>query len=225
MRPEPDPLAPLDLDRVDFGAEVAPAVRCVACGRAAEGVYFTVGAGGQALCATCQPGVAQWLGAPPTLAALVRATAFGAAAAAVGAAGSWAITEATGYEIGIVAIAIGWGVGWAVRRGSAGPGGRAYQAIAVLLTYAAVVFAYLPPIVGELLADTPERDLPTLLAVAVFAPALALAMPFLAGFENVIGLLIIGFGLWQAWSVTARADVPILGPFRVGHTAPEAAPA
>ena len=44
---------------------------------------------------------------------------------------------------------------------------------------------------------------------------LILAMPFLAGLENVIGLLIIGFGLYQAWSLNRKAVFNISGPFRV----------
>jgi hypothetical protein len=45
--------------------------------------------------------------------------------------------------------------------------------------------------------------------------AFAFALPFLAGIENLIGLLIIGFGLWQAWRINARARLEMSGPFRV----------
>jgi hypothetical protein len=48
---------------------------------------------------------------------------------------------------------------------------------------------------------------------------IALAAPFLQGAENLIGLLIIGFGLWQAWSLNKRADVAIEGPFALGAPA------
>lgn len=54
--------------------------------------------------------------------------------------------------------------------------------------------------------------------------AVAAALPFLAGFENVLGLLIIGFGLWQAWKLNKRATLEISGPFQVGKV-PEPSPA
>ena len=42
---------------------------------------------------------------------------------------------------------------------------------------------------------------------------LLLASPFLAGFQNVIGLLIIGFALWEAWKANRRVPLAIAGPF------------
>ncbi len=46
--------------------------------------------------------------------------------------------------------------------------------------------------------------------------AFALATPFLAGAENLIGLLIIGFALWEAWKLNARRPLPISGPYQLG---------
>jgi hypothetical protein len=40
-----------------------------------------------------------------------------------------------------------------------------------------------------------------------------LASPFLAGFQNVIGWLIIGFALWEAWKANRRVALSIAGPF------------
>lgn len=57
--------------------------------------------------------------------------------------------------------------------------------------------------------------------VAIFA--LAAALPFLAGFENVIGLLIIAFGLWEAWKLNKRRNVEILGPLDLGAAPSSAA--
>jgi len=45
-----------------------------------------------------------------------------------------------------------------------------------------------------------------------------LAAPFLAGAQNLIGLLIIGFALWEAWKFNARRQVPISGPYQIGPT-------
>jgi len=46
--------------------------------------------------------------------------------------------------------------------------------------------------------------------------ALLLALPFLAGFENIIGIFIIGIGLWEAWKLNARSEIVFEGPFQTG---------
>ena len=50
----------------------------------------------------------------------------------------------TGWSIGIVALAVGWMVGTAIKRGSGGAGGRRYQITAVLLTYIAISLSSIP---------------------------------------------------------------------------------
>jgi hypothetical protein len=52
------------------------------------------------------------------------------------------------------------------------------------------------------------------LAFAVLIAFLYLA-PILAGFENIIGMLIIGFALYEAWKINKRVKVEITGPFQV----------
>jgi hypothetical protein len=47
-------------------------------------------------------------------------------------------------EIGIVAILIGYMVGYSVRKGAGGRGGRRFQIVAVALTDASVALAYAP---------------------------------------------------------------------------------
>ncbi|MBI4817574.1 MAG: hypothetical protein HY791_15035 [Deltaproteobacteria bacterium] len=49
----------------------------------------------------------------------------------------------------------------------------------------------------------------------VFLFGFAMIAPFLAGFDNILGLLIIAFGLYEAWKLNRRTEVDILGPFRV----------
>lgn len=65
----------------------------------------------------------------------------------------------------------------------------------------------------------PTADGPVSIADVVIAFALvfgiAFVAPFLAGFENIMGLLIIGFGVYQAWKMNKRADVEITGPHAV----------
>jgi hypothetical protein len=43
---------------------------------------------------------------------------------------------------------------------------------------------------------------------------LAFAAPFLAGASNIMGIIIIGIGLYEAWKINRR--IPLSGPFRFG---------
>jgi hypothetical protein len=61
--------------------------------------------------------------------------------------------------------------------------------------------------------------------VALFIAALAYAVPFLMGFQNIIGLLIISFALWEAWKLNRKVEVEISGPYRLGAAIPAEAPA
>jgi hypothetical protein len=54
-----------------------------------------------------------------------------------------------------------------------------------------------------------------LLVAIGFLLAFAMAAPFLGGFENIIGILIIGFALWEAWKINRRVPLQIEGPFRL----------
>ena len=57
----------------------------------------------------------------------------------------------TGYEIGLIAIQVGFLVGGAVRAGSEGRGGRGYQVLAVLLIYISICANYMPDIYAPVL--------------------------------------------------------------------------
>jgi hypothetical protein len=50
--------------------------------------------------------------------------------------------------------------------------------------------------------------------------AFAMAAPFLGGFENIIGIFIIGFALWEAWKINRRVPMRIEGPFRLAAAPP-----
>jgi hypothetical protein len=62
--------------------------------------------------------------------------------------------------------------------------------------------------------------MPVQILIAVgFLLAFAMAAPFLGGFENIIGIFIIGFALWEAWKINRRTPMQIEGPFRLGAAA------
>src|SRR2546430_6888518 len=75
-----------------------------------------------------------------------KAVGLGLLAAAAGAGIYYAVAAATGSEYAIVAIVVGLLVGTAVRKGSNRRGGWRYQALAMSLTYSAIVVTYIPQI-------------------------------------------------------------------------------
>src|SRR5207237_1674878 len=81
---------------------------------------------------------------PGGITPLLVASLFGLGAGIVGAAIYYAVIALANLEIGIVAILIGYMVGYAVRRGAGGRGGRRFQALAVALTYLSIALAYAP---------------------------------------------------------------------------------
>jgi hypothetical protein len=63
---------------------------------------------------------------------------------------------------------------------------------------------------------SPSADEPVSLGMVSLSLALVLMIacvaPFLAGLENIMGLLIIGFGLYEAWKINKRSVLSITGP-------------
>lgn len=246
---QPDPNAPLDFDRARFETAAPSELRCQSCERSIPDNYFT--AGQAIVCEACRHQLGVQLARSPGAGTFLKAVAFGTAAAAAGAI-LWAVVvEVTGYELGLIAIVVGFLVGGAIRAATARRGGVLYQLMAVALTYIAIVSTYIPQLsaafdaavaseaAGEegLAEETepgaepetadagPEPAVVTggaWIAKAIFIAALAVAAPFLAGFENIIGLLIIGFALWQAWSMNKRTEVVFAGPFRAGDAVADA---
>jgi hypothetical protein len=48
---------------------------------------------------------------------------------------------------------------------------------------------------------------------------LAAIVPIAAGFSNIIGLIIIGIALFEAWKLNRRTTLDIKGPYRLGADA------
>ena len=120
----------------------APAVICEACGKPVGSQYYHIN--GKTACDNCRQIVLSSTVTPRTTGPLVRAGLFGLAAAVAGAAIYYAVIAITNFEIGLVAILIGYMVGYMVRKGAGGRGGRRFQILAVVLTYWAVGLAYTP---------------------------------------------------------------------------------
>jgi hypothetical protein len=239
----------LQFDRAEF--EQAPtAAQCAECRRTLTSSYYEVN--GQTVCEACRYTIESRQTEGSSVGRFARATGAGLVAALLGAALWYAIREISGYELGLIAIVVGFGVGSAVRWGSNGRGGWKYQVLAVALTYFGIAANYVPTILAELskvpeeiteaaeAAPTASADAPaasvetpapaaavtTGAAGSIFAMivvfAIALALPFLGGFENIIGLVIIGIGLYEAWKLNTRSEITITGPHMIGRP-PQAA--
>jgi hypothetical protein len=206
-----DPGAELNFDEAVPAAaagRATGAVQCASCQRQITTEYFT--ANGAPLCATCRELFAQHAMPLRDPALLVRAALFGALATLAGAAVYYAVMRLFNLEIGLVAILSGWMIGKAARTGAAGRGGRRLQVGAAFLTYLSVALAYVP----YALQATEPGSL-SLLGVGV----LALTLPVIVILGSLPGGLlsagIIGFGMMQAWQLTATARFEFEGPFRV----------
>jgi hypothetical protein len=240
----------LQLEHAEFGdGQPEDAAVCGYCNQKLSRTYWQVG--DKPACFTCKnaaigPATGSGLGR------FVRAFLYGSIAGGLGAGLWYGVRAATGLEIGLIAIVVGVLVGGAVRAGSRGRGGWLYQALAVFLTYSAIVSTYVPTIVGELkeAADKQEqtstatpisapaseppggekpvslgRGLLALVIVSVVVMGIAYAAPFLMGIQNVIGLLIISFALWEAWKINKKVDVAVSGPYRLGAPGQSEVPA
>jgi len=173
MDPQPNTVKPLQFDtaipsvRADAGTS-QQGVTCVSCQRAILDKYFDVNA--QSVCESCRNEIAQHVETPRGLSVLARAFLFGFVAAILGAILYYAVIAITDFEIGIVAIAIGYMVGYGIRMGTRGRGGRRFQVIALVLTYWAVGLAYTPFLFSELSKQDATQQASTNTTASADAP-------------------------------------------------------
>ena len=135
-------------------------------------------------------------------------------------------------EFALLAILVGIMVGKAMVRGSGGRGSRRLQIAAVLLTYGSITTGYIPTIIkgfqeldqkkGFSAAAQQKQAAPgrkvgaggvalgiaLLLVIGLAAPLLSLT----EGFSGILGIVIIFFGLRQAWRLTAADPAVLSGP-------------
>jgi len=240
----------LAFDRAEFNEGARRTLSCGFCNQDLYKNYFEVN--GRTACERCRYEVEQQLTGHSPGMRFTRAFAAGMAAAGIGAAIWYAVAALTGYEFGLIAVAVGVLVGYAVRWGSRGTGGWVYQSLAIFLTYMSIVSTYVPTMIAEMQkmaesdqqvavvqqsdasaesvevsestsgaveSDTGKVTLGGMIVGFSALLVLAAAIPFLGGFENIIGLLIIGFALYEAWKINRRTPLQISGPYRIGDVA------
>lgn len=231
--------AALQFGRAEF-VDAPAGATCTACQKAIQAEYFEVN--GVVVCDDCRASIAAFGTRGTRASRFFRALGAGLLAGAAGSIIYFLIGKLTGYEFGLIAILVGFAVGAAVKWGCHGRGGRLYQALAVGLTYLAIVSTYVPPIIEGFRANeaevasaaspsaAPAADVSAPMTQAAAADTeepltlsgfligwalilvIACVAPFLAGIQNVIGILIIGFGLYEAWKINKRPVVAITGP-------------
>jgi len=251
--------APLQFDRVqtgrtDAGTTAPRGVVCQSCGAAIRTSYFSLGEA--SICGLCRANFEESVERSRSWATFFKASLYGLAAAILGAIIYYGVIAITNLEIGLVAILIGYMVGFAIRKGALGFGGLRYQILALGLTYLAVSLAYVPlafqgdegpedptvvhanldppagaqdataeitavqvPLADDAEADakpvTPGEVVKALGALAVLFLGLPIIAIIYSMPSGLISALIIGFGLRQAWRMTAEIPLEVTGPYRV----------
>jgi hypothetical protein len=127
--------------------ETAGNDRCMTCMQPIKVQYFRVN--GATTCPRCAEYRAKQ-SQTDTNAAFVRGLLFGLGAAVLGLILYSVVGIVTGLQIGYLSLAVGYMVGRAIMMGSAGVGGKRYQIMAVVLTYAAVSLSAVPIGISQL---------------------------------------------------------------------------
>lgn len=231
----------LQFDRAEPVAESGPA-KCTACTKPLTSTYYEVN--GQVVCETCRRAIDEEWNRGGAAGRMGKAIGLGILATIACSIVWYVVLKLTDSQWGILAVVVGLVVGGAVRKGSNGRGGWRYQALAIFLTYTAIVSSFVPYLIDAMRdqpaqvaqeeaaltpADTPvtadsasggatgARQVGPLAFVigVVLLVVLLYAAPFLAGLENIIGILIIGFALYEAWKLNRRTELRITGPYQV----------
>ena len=193
--PPKPPDSGLQFDKAEFSQGAA--LICAVCKTPIIGEFYQ--ANGQPVCPTCQKGLRGSLQLPMGM-AVARSLIAGLLAGAAGCFLWWLVTRISGASWGIIAVLVGWMVGYAVRWGSGAIGGPIFQGIAIAITYLSIVCSHLPWLIPR------TENLVTALQIAITAP-------FNRGVGGILGLVILGFALYEAWSMNRAAPLQISGPY------------
>jgi len=200
--------------------------KCAVCQSAIGDTFYQIQ--GRDACATCAQMRLANQNIGDSGGKMLKALLWGAGAAFLGSA-AFAIVAFMGLRLAILSIGIGWLVGTAIKKGTDGHTSRKYQIMAVLLTYMAIATSYIPLVIAEAAKHPPKSQQkidpahrPPVSAGAagialVTIAGLVVALPFLDAFSRMpsglITLLIVFFGLQQAWHQTKPDDAIVVGPY------------
>lgn len=239
----------LQFDRVEpRPGALSGTMSCAVCGNLLPDTYYVVN--GHIVCDKCRrTAEADW-NRGGSAGRFGKALGLGILATIACSLLWYAVLKATDSQWGILAVVVGLVVGGAVRKGSNNRGGWRYQALAIFLTYTAIVSSYVPFIIEGMReqsaevtkASTPDKSQlvrpvadSTVSATTASAStttekigplgfvvgilvllAVLYVTPFLTG---LIGILIVGFALYEAWKLNRRAELRVSGPHQVSTSA------
>ncbi|HEV3190757.1 MAG TPA: hypothetical protein VGY54_09695 [Polyangiaceae bacterium] len=199
------------------------------------------------VCAGCREGLQRSLAQSQSPARLAKAVMVGGGTALACGAAYAVVTAATNVRFALATIGIAFVIAKVVRQASGGIGGVRFQVVAVALTYLAATMGYIPEIwagitgnshakadarhsdhSGDGAAADAEPDQPKaqlragalVYALAVLV-GIMLSAPFLTFTQSPLGLLIVFFGLWEAWKLSRGPPLELEGPYRVAPVAIE----
>jgi hypothetical protein len=213
----PDPGSPLSQNLQFQNAETAPfsGPGCAVCKQPIASTYYE--SGSHVVCEGCAGRLRESQLQPPET-ALANAFIYGAGAALAGCALYVFVDMVVKIRIGIVAIAVGWMVGTAIRTASKGHGGLPQQIMAVLLTYFAISGSAIPEYLYYISQHSGgiQASYSTFLvrmAILLFASPL---LPIIRNGSGIISFIILIIGLRQAWSMTGARRILLSGPRQIG---------
>jgi len=191
----------LQFDRAER-TEPPAGLSCTSCHRAIGDHYYSFA--GRVLCEDCARKIEVALAHPGDLG---RGILLAIGGGIVGGAVYYGVAAISGYDIGLIAILVGWLVGRGMQRGSGAVGGRRYQVAAVIITYLAIAGSY-----AAFALRGSAASWATWIVALVSAPLLA---SFSKPPGSLLSLLIIGIGLLQAWRMNQRPRLQVEGPFQI----------
>jgi len=145
----------LQFDQAEYATPAPAGPSCGVCKRPIDDMYYEIN--GKICCATCRQRIEAAFRGGSRLARVIKALIFGSVAALAGAALYYAIIRITGYNIGLVAVVVGFMVGGAVRKGTSNRGGLFYQFLALFLAYMAIGLMHVPMLIEHWLKTGREQ--------------------------------------------------------------------
>jgi hypothetical protein len=154
------------------------------------------------ICPNCASGIEQGLQAETENPNLVLAVLAGLAAAAAGTLVWYGVVVITNYQLGFIAVGVGWLVAMAVVFGSGRKRGDALQAISVAITLVALVmseYLIVRYALTEFLIEQGFTEIPLFLPLGAMLELVVKSIQ-----ENLFTLIFWAIALWAAWSTPAR---------------------
>ncbi|MBV9948827.1 MAG: hypothetical protein JOZ69_18410 [Myxococcales bacterium] len=242
----------LRFDRATYAEDAGGGLPCANCRGPLGDAYWKWQR--LVVCARCRDALAGRLRDSQSSARFARALVLGGLTALGCGVAYATLVGATHARFALATIGIAFVIARVLRKASLGIGGTRYQIAAVALTYFSATMGYIPEIWGSLRqqasAEHTERAASApppspeaqgaaepsggsgkasgsprdLVVAVVFLVGIMLAAPFLTATQAPLGLIIVGFGLWEAWKLSRGPPLHIEGPFRAGATTGQPTP-